>query len=60
MDAGPVLQENVSNTCREILFPLKCSPMHGLADVENDLQNGVAYQHEGSSRFDIVYSKRNS
>ena len=34
--------------------------MDELAGVENDLQVGVANEHQGSSSFDKVYSKGNS
>ena len=59
MDAGPVLQQNVSTTFRGLGHQQKCSQVDGLTGVEDDLQVGVANQHSGSSRFDKVYSKLN-
>ena len=42
MDAGPVIQENVSKTLNKALSQLICSQVDELAGVEDDLQVGVA------------------
>ena len=42
MDAGPVLQENVSTTFIVLVHQLKCCQVDGLAGAEDDLQIGVA------------------
>ena len=49
MDAGPVLQENVSKTIRGLEHQLEDSQGNELAGVEDDLQVGVANKHSWSS-----------
>ena len=58
MDAGPVIQENVSNVSnssaifRKLIHKSEYSQEDELASAEDDMQVGVANQHSGSSRFD--------
>ena len=54
MDAGPVLQENVSTTLGKALSQLECSQVDELAGVEDDLQVGGANKYSGSGKFDQV------
>ena len=42
MDAGAVLQKNVSTALSQILSSLECNQVDELAGVEDDLQIGVA------------------
>ena len=41
MDAGPVLQKDVSTALSKILIPLECGYMDEFVGVEDDLQVGV-------------------
>ena len=54
MDAGPVLQENVSTINIVLVHRLECSQVDELAGVEDDLQVGGANKHSGSGKFDQV------
>ena len=54
MDAGPVLQENVSTIFIVRVDQLECSQMDELAGVEDDLRVAIANNHSGSSKFDQV------
>ena len=45
MDAGPILQENVSAAFTVLVHQLGCSQVDELAGVEDDLQVGVANKH---------------
>ena len=56
MDAGPVLQENVSTTNIKAFLSLKYSQMDELTGVEDDVQIGGANQLSGNSKLDKVGS----
>ena len=54
MDAGSILQENVSTTLFNAFSQLECCQVDELACIEDDLQVVVANQDSGSCRFDKV------
>ena len=50
MDAGSVLQKDVSTALKKAITQLECSQVDELAGGEDDLQLGMANKHSGLTK----------